>query len=80
MCLVHDRYLGEAFLYIIYAFFTGLLLFRFHGPLRRFGGDTFLVSVVLLGLSVLTDALQGCLLYTSPSPRDATLSRMPSSA
>ena len=25
-------------------------------------------------------AIQGCLLYTSPSPRDATLSRMPSSA
>ena len=25
-------------------------------------------------------ALMGCLLYTSPSPRDATLSRMPSSA
>ena len=24
--------------------------------------------------------LDGCLLYTSPSPRDATLSRMPSSA
>ena len=24
--------------------------------------------------------LNGCLLYTSPSPRDATLSRMPSSA
>ena len=24
--------------------------------------------------------LQDCLLYTSPSPRDATLSRMPSSA
>ena len=24
--------------------------------------------------------LSGCLLYTSPSPRDATLSRMPSSA
>ena len=24
--------------------------------------------------------LTGCLLYTSPSPRDATLSRMPSSA
>ena len=23
---------------------------------------------------------KGCLLYTSPSPRDATLSRMPSSA
>ena len=26
------------------------------------------------------DHLNGCLLYTSPSPRDATLSRMPSSA
>ena len=26
------------------------------------------------------DKLASCLLYTSPSPRDATLSRMPSSA
>ena len=26
------------------------------------------------------ESLGGCLLYTSPSPRDATLSRMPSSA
>ena len=26
------------------------------------------------------NGIQGCLLYTSPSPRDATLSRMPSSA
>ena len=58
---MHDRYLGEAFLYITYAFFTGLLLFRFRGPLRCFGGDTFLASVVLLGLSVLTDALYGLL-------------------
>ena len=28
----------------------------------------------------LATASQACLLYTSPSPRDATLSRMPSSA
>ena len=27
-----------------------------------------------------TEVVQICLLYTSPSPRDATLSRMPSSA
>ena len=27
-----------------------------------------------------TQQATGCLLYTSPSPRDATLSRMPSSA
>ena len=32
-------------------------------------------GVTLLGLEIKT-----CLLYTSPSPRDATLSRMPSSA
>ena len=28
----------------------------------------------------LRDKVENCLLYTSPSPRDATLSRMPSSA
>ena len=34
-----------------------------------------------LGLSTRIDRLGNlCLLYTSPSPRDATLSRMPSSA
>ena len=32
------------------------------------------------GKSVTLEQLQNCLLYTSPSPRDATLSRMPSSA
>src|SRR5664280_2504352 len=31
-------------------------------------------------LRVLTDELRACLLYTSPSPRDRTRSRMPSSA
>ena len=41
---------------------------------ERTGMDLFLV---VLGLVV---QLEGCLLYTSPSPRDATLSRMPSSA
>ena len=29
---------------------------------------------------IMTDGKKSCLLYTSPSPRDATLSRMPSSA
>ena len=31
-------------------------------------------------LGIYSSALYGCLLYTPPSPRDATLSRMPSSA
>ena len=35
-------------------------------------------SVLVMMIDQLWDC--GCLLYTSPSPRDATLSRMPSSA
>ena len=31
-------------------------------------------------MAVVFDSFVSCLLYTSPSPRDATLSRMPSSA
>ena len=31
-------------------------------------------------ISIIVGNSYGCLLYTSPSPRDATLSRMPSSA
>ena len=34
----------------------------------------------LISASVFANEVDGCLLYTSPSPRDATLSRMPSSA
>ena len=32
------------------------------------------------GRRSVADLIKNCLLYTSPSPRDATLSRMPSSA
>ena len=32
------------------------------------------------GVSTMFNNCSACLLYTSPSPRDATLSRMPSSA
>ena len=50
-----------------------------------------IILIYLNGLEVLSSLwmqiklalviiLTGCLLYTSPSPRDATLSRMPSSA
>ena len=37
-----------------------------------------LAEIGIKGLTV--SEIKGCLLYTSPSPRDATLSRMPSSA
>ena len=38
------------------------------------------VEVVVPAIVVVGGAVEVCLLYTSPSPRDATLSRMPSSA
>ena len=44
--------------------------------------DEMLASMPLLreGLCRFEGRFRACLLYTSPSPRDATLSRMPSSA
>ena len=38
------------------------------------------VGIEAAGPAVLLAYIVACLLYTSPSPRDATLSRMPSSA
>ena len=42
-------------------------------------GNT-IANIQDFGIRVEDNHSQGCLLYTSPSPRDATLSRMPSSA
>ena len=40
----------------------------------------FIVELVPEANELIWDNYNACLLYTSPSPRDATLSRMPSSA
>ena len=48
--------------------------------LRRYNLTFSQVSQAISGSSVNLSAGTVCLLYTSPSPRDATLSRMPSSA
>jgi len=45
-----------------------------------FGIDNQMISVTKDIMSINRDKYYICLLYTSPSPRDATLSRMPSSA
>ena len=42
-------------------------------------GDIF-IGLKMPQIRSLAKEYSGCLLYTSPSPRDATLSRMPSSA
>ena len=53
-----------------------LFLFRqnWRTSINRFAEAMTIFAVVCAG------TFPGCLLYTSPSPRDATLSRMPSSA
>ena len=42
--------------------------------------DVFVKLKVSVQFKVIKEKVYDCLLYTSPSPRDATLSRMPSSA
>ena len=44
------------------------------------GKSTLIGRLLYDSKSIFEDQLESCLLYTSPSPRDATLSRMPSSA
>ena len=44
---------------------------------KEIGDSTFIIKHLKAKYG---DPLADCLLYTSPSPRDATLSRMPSSA
>ena len=48
--------------------------------LNNLGKDITFFSYNRFNLISFFDKDHGCLLYTSPSPRDATLSRMPSSA
>ena len=52
----------------------GILIWR--ALLQWLGG----VGIIVMALAVLPMLSIGCLLYTSPSPRDRTRSRMPSSA
>lgn len=58
MFLLHDRYIGSGLLYGLYAVFALLILFRFRTQVESLGGGSFLLAVLLLGLSVLIDLLQ----------------------
>ena len=49
-------------------------------PVKAQHSTTTAVLDVSSGKVAVLALVKGCLLYTSPSPRDATLSRMPSSA
>ena len=53
-----------------------------HGSIQAEEAIADMLAFVEAGITTFdcADIYTGCLLYTSPSPRDATLSRMPSSA
>ena len=64
---------------------NGLVAEQINGFLQRFSGDLWERTAASEHTDEIQNAKTGdvataCLLYTSPSPRDATLSRMPSSA
>ena len=71
ICEGDSIFLGGA-----YQFFPGL----FTDSLTSVAGCDSIVITELFVDPATTLFVEGCLLYTSPSPRDATLSRMPSSA
>jgi len=48
--------------------------------LREARSDVESITALIVGPAQASEALRTCLLYTSPSPRDRTRSRMPSSA
>ena len=60
------------------------ILMNSFGIAQRTKNGAFGVSIMTVNFgdipTTTADQPAGCLLYTSPSPRDATLSRMPSSA
>ena len=49
-------------------------------PGERVDGGTFWAQALEAGAAAAVIGAEACLLYTSPSPRDGLLSRMPSSA
>ena len=58
MFLLHDRYIGQTFLYIVYAIFAFLIVFRFRDQLIKNGGEIFILAATLLAFSILTDKFQ----------------------
>ena len=58
MFLLHDRYIGQTFLYVVYAIFAFLIIFRFRDELIKNGGEIFILAATLLAFSILTDKFQ----------------------
>ena len=66
MFLLHDRYIGQTFLYVVYAIFAFLIVFKFRDQLVKNGGEVFILAATLLALSVLTDKFQRDIVDITP--------------
>ena len=58
MFLLHDRYIGQTFLYVLYMLFSVLIATRYRKQLIACKGEIFLLAVALLGTSIAVDLLQ----------------------
>ena len=58
MFLLHDRYIGPTFLYVVYILFSVLIATRYRKQLIAYKGEIFLLAVALLGTSIAIDLLQ----------------------
>ena len=66
MFLLHDRYIGQTFLYVVYAIFAFLIVFKFRDQLLKNGGEVFILAATLLACSVLTDKFQRDIVDITP--------------
>ena len=58
MFLLHDRYIGQTFLYVVYMVFAALIATRYRKQLMASRGELFLLAVALLGASIGIDQFQ----------------------
>ena len=58
MFLLHDRYIGQTFLYVVYMVFAALIATRYRRQLMSSRGELFLLAVALLGASICIDQFQ----------------------
>ena len=58
MFLLHDRYIGQTFLYVVYMVFAALIATRYRRQLMASRGELFLLAVALLGASIGIDQFQ----------------------
>ena len=58
MFLLHDRYIGQTFLYVLYLVFAAVIATRYRKQLMASTGELFLLAVALLGASIGIDQFQ----------------------